>query len=296
MNRTWNRAALLLSVLALAACGCQNVVKVRVERVLIEPELHLRYDSLLGRKLDLARKSLDLYLENVKDVNDEKSFRPTTVPSDLSFWKIPFEIDAAGGKLLAAFLYESLPKWEKSAEELLKECEAYFTKLDITPHVRDARETVDKVDNFFARRKKELQELAENLGEGAIIPKTISDLRETVATRVDSKGSSFGGFVHTDVYVINPSDPRYAEILKSASPIWSVIKAPFWRHESLQALTEVTVGVTGDSGIMVVFEHPGQVRVYQVSMDPTQITSNIALLMAKGSSAAAKFLSSGLAP
>ena len=100
----------------------------------------------------------------------------------------------------------------------------------------------------------------------------------------------------TDIYPINPSDPKYEEILKSRSPILAVLLAPFWQNTSLETITEAHVAVSGDSAIMLVMEHPGQIRVFQVTMDPTQITRNIGMLISKATTATAKFMSSGTTP
>jgi len=106
----------------------------------------------------------------------------------------------------------------------------------------------------------------------------------------------FGGFVATDVYLVNPSDPKYVDILKTRGPWHSLFKEVFWQDVSAESFTKASAGVTGDSAIMFVMEHPGQVRMYQVSLDPTQITSNIGMLVSKAAAAGAKYMSAGVAP
>ena len=82
--------------------------------------------------------------------------------------------------------------------------------------------------------------------------------------------------------MINPSDPKFDDVLDSE------------REFGVEPITQATVGVTGDSALMIVLEHPGQVRVYQLSMDPTQIVRNIALIVSKAVQAAAKFAPLGI--
>lgn len=85
----------------------------------------------------------------------------------------------------------------------------------------------------------------------------------------------FGGFRQAGVYVINPGDPAYEAVLK-AKP------AP-------NPLTSVTVRATGDSGIMVVQESPGQMRLYQLTNDPISLMRNVGFILDKVLQAAVKF-------
>ncbi|MBN1343843.1 MAG: hypothetical protein JXQ73_14260 [Phycisphaerae bacterium] len=105
----------------------------------------------------------------------------------------------------------------------------------------------------------------------------------------------FGGFMTTDVYVVNPSDPKYEEVLGCCEPKgkWLCGKR---RRLGLEPITKVSLGASGDSALMVVMEHPGQARIYQISNDPTVLARNVAMLVSKATAAAAKFVVSGAVP
>jgi hypothetical protein len=98
--------------------------------------------------------------------------------------------------------------------------------------------------------------------------------------------AGFMGAVASDVYEINPSDPKYRLIFSNQNALAG--PPVHW-----EPFTSAKVGVTGDSSVMIVMEHLGQVRVYQVSNDPSQITRNIALIVSKASGAVAKFSAVG---
>lgn len=102
----------------------------------------------------------------------------------------------------------------------------------------------------------------------------------------------FGGFQSTDVFEINPSDPKYAEIL-DYKPYRNILDKNELRAEPL---TAVKVGAQGDSVIMIVVEGPNQVRWYQIQNNARQVVDNIALVVAKGAVAVSRFLAAGGTP
>ena len=78
----------------------------------------------------------------------------------------------------------------------------------------------------------------------------------------------------TSVYEINAADSVYGQIASCPSDL--VARRPF---------SSAKAGAMGDASLMLVMESPGQVRVYQVSNDPTQLTQNIALIVQKATAA-----------
>jgi len=85
----------------------------------------------------------------------------------------------------------------------------------------------------------------------------------------------FGGYQQGGVYMINPGDPMYD----------AVLQAPAAAH----AVTSVEVRADGDTGVMVVQESPGQMRLYQLTNDPLTMMRNISLILDKVMQAAVKF-------
>ncbi|MCH8854281.1 MAG: hypothetical protein IID41_16760 [Planctomycetes bacterium] len=128
-----------------------------------------------------------------------------------------------------------------------------------TKHVRDALQSL-KASMDVARAARDQIQKA---------------LRTTVAR------GGFGGFRATDIYEILPSDPMYERVLNATT---------------FRVMSSAEARVTGDSGIMLVLEHAGQVRVYQVSSNPEQLVRNIGLIVSKSTAAVAKYATVGTAP
>ena len=92
---------------------------------------------------------------------------------------------------------------------------------------------------------------------------------------LSTDGPGFGGFRQAGIYVINPGDPAFDAVLR-AEP------AP-------NPLTSVRVRATGDSGIMVGQESPGQMRPYQLTNDPLSLMRNVGFILDKVLQAVVKF-------
>ncbi len=272
--------------------GCQNSLEVRVQRCLIAPDLYLREKSEFGRRLRAAVGDLEKFKESCG-----------ATWQAIEKW--------ARGKKQPDMAIRTLGDWPKEVERAseeaqpwIAECNAYFLAPDFTREVLNARQTIHEVGEFLSLRARRLQQAAETAmglehvkktlgvktGESSSLTKAFSGNQKTVDEALRgafrSENLGFGGFHSTDVFVINPSDPKYADILRNDA----------WQNVSARPFTFAFSGVSGDSSIMFVFEHPGQIRVYQVSMDPTQITRNIGLLLSKATAAAAKYMTGGLAP
>lgn len=92
---------------------------------------------------------------------------------------------------------------------------------------------------------------------------------------LDTTRPGFGGFRQAGVYRINPGDPAYDAVLRA-----DAIGHP---------LTSVDVRATGDTGIMIVQESPGQLRLYQLTNDPITLMRNASFILDKVMQAAVKF-------
>jgi hypothetical protein len=308
--RLWLAASTLLATLT---TGCQNTLTVRVERVLGLPALQLKHNSLLGTELDGTIDQLSRVIRDCADIQNTMTEFVRTFPE--GNYQIAVE------SVLEPWR-EQLKTTGKEAQKWRQVCRGYFDVADITSETQDARRTLSDVKGFLDEQLSLLrawqetadliaqldgfvQSLAQGPDSGRAESEAVASVRlldrlkreaseQLEVLRQRARTVGFGGFVSTDVYPINPSDPRFAGILKSSSPWTGLGNALFKRNVSFQALTAVTVGVSGDSSLMLVMEHPGQVRVYQVSNDPTQLTRNIALLISKATSAAAKFATGGI--
>ena len=291
MNSRKSISVFGLFVVCGLATGCQNTIRVRVEKVVgvssvsangrVGRQLHRSIDNLnaIIRGFDVARQARKDFIN---------SFPDSASTNDKSLTEI---LD--------------------QARELRLQCESCLDRTDEPHHPGDPRAALGRVTRFSETASRALMVWLEEFENARDESKTETPAEEAAAAKVRKSvvrtshnleqaardaEPKFGGFVSTDIYPINPSDPKYAEILKSQSPIGAVLLAPFWQNTSLETLTDAKVGVSGDSAIMLVMEHPGQVRVYQVSMDPTQITRNIGMLISKATAATAKYMSGGVAP
>lgn len=270
-------STLAIAMTCVLAMGCQNNIHMRVEKVLGVSSVSR--EGRIGRQL----------FESIHKLNNLiKLCRETQAEID----KSPTAGTLAGYRL-------ALDEMAKQATKLRNECQAYFDPASGGLKTANPRWTLNAAVEFFNKVTGECRKwLADNRAkikdQAPDLIKISEELVFELGRAREAAKPRFGGFVSTDVYPINPSDPMYARILKSGSPIGAVVFAPFWRNTSLETITEAKVGVSGDSAIMLVVESPGQVRVYQVSMDPTQITRNIGLLISKATAAGMKFLSGGI--
>ncbi len=85
----------------------------------------------------------------------------------------------------------------------------------------------------------------------------------------------FGGFRQGGVYQINPGDPAYDRVLKA--------------RVAAQPITEIVLSAAGDTCVMLVQESPAQLRLYQISNDPTSILRNASFILNKIMQGAVKF-------
>ena len=91
--------------------------------------------------------------------------------------------------------------------------------------------------------------------------------------------AGFGGFRQAGVYCINPGDPMYDAVLRAGA--------------AANPLTSAQTRATGDAGVMIVQESPGQLRLYQISNDPVSVMRNATLILDKVLQAAVKFTAAG---
>jgi len=291
MTRTTKLAMFTLVLSSLLTGGCQNTIHVRVEKVLGVSSVSR--DSRVGRQLDQAIESLTKLIgdcNNMETALDEyiQSLEPAR-REDITNFSLPWR--------------EVLTGRRESARALREECLSLFTakpegaRLIPREQLHRVAAFSDETQRIIRDWRKVFEKVigAEGIAEtmnaeelGVMAAFTSLELAAQEASKSTRIG--FGGFMTTDVFVVNPSDPKYADILKTGSPVGAVFLFPWWQHTSLETITEAHVGVTGDSAIMLVMESPGQVRVYQVSNDPTQVTRNIGLLISKATAAAAKYM------
>lgn len=288
-------AVLFLSPVLLVGCG-QNSLKIRVDKVQGVSSTRLDPNSRLGRQLDEAIADLGLLVDQCNEADSAMdSFKGLYGPDEQEIVE-----DALGG------YREVVDITRRRALELKVEVREYFNRGEISEAASDIRMTLRRISAFFDeakdrfatwaaafKRSNAFSRLFEFGGASPTEVATRGDQArdishafqrmQTVAAEAEKPSPGFGGFQATDIYAISPSDPLYDKILAKD-------------QGSAEPLTLVKVDVTGDSSIMLVMEHPGQFRVYQVSNDPTQITRNIALVVSKATGAVAKFAGVGLAP
>ena len=334
MTRFHKMAGLPLLCAVVLTVGCQNTLTVRVQRALIPSSMKLSPNSRLGAQLGAAIEGLTRLISSCETMDQAledfvRSF-PDGPYRDAAKNAVTFWLED-----LRKVTRPDPEDKEPTASELRAQCQGYFAETDITGLTDEIRDTLRAVDKYLqenlrglrnwvaqAKKTNSFSALAETCAK-TLIPEDSTDpnkakeaealksgakategmvrgfsrsLSRIAARALSSVKPGFGGFMSTDVYSINPSDPKYAEILKTHGPWHSLGKSLVWQDVSAESLTKASAGVTGDSAIMFVMEHPGQVRMFQVSLDPTQITSNIGMLISKASAAGAKYMSGGLAP
>ncbi len=307
--------------------GCQNKIRVRVEKV--RGVSSVSRDSRVGHRLEEAIESLTRLREQCRLLEKSLDEYVDAFPTDQREAELSF---TSGIRTVIRNTLTTADKLIEQCDSMfnvpglgspdapfvaprktLREVQEFLEKT-----ARNKQQWTDTLSEFqdlkkLSKRIAELLEKDATLEWETTTPRgmTMETLEEMVAAGSNFEAASaeffaaaeegakatkigFGGFMTTDVFVINPSDPKYADVLNSAVPVWSVLRAPFYQKTSLEPMTEACVGVSGDSAIMLVMESPGQVRVYQVSLDPTQITRNIGLLVSKATGAAAKYAAGGL--
>jgi hypothetical protein len=291
INMTFRRSmcgAVVVSACSLSA-GCQNKLSVRVERVLGADSTRLDPDSRLGRQLDAAVADLGGIRESCRRADGRWREFLEACPEEVR----------PGVAATLSTVTDTFAGIGNEADDLRRECLGYFELGDVTPSTSDLRTTLRKVRYFLVsaddRINSAVHAMMQTDSFGALgeevkgIAATAAAEALAVIDEADKPSPGFGGFVSTDIYTINPSDPEYRKILNSSSPWAPFTWALFKRNLSVELLTQADVEVTGDSSIMLVMEHPGQYRVYQISNDPTQIARNIALVVSKATAAMARF-------
>ncbi|MBX3396806.1 MAG: hypothetical protein KF841_15725 [Phycisphaerae bacterium] len=156
-----------------------------------------------------------------------------------------------GGRALAA-----------QTAALHRRVRALIPRIDL-----DALSTVIPIEIEPAQRAA-MQRLAADLP-------VVVDRFATALASAAAGSAGFGGFRQGGVFQINPGDPAYDRVLvavPAANPI-----------------TEVRVRAVGDTGVMLVQESPAQMRLYQISNDPSTIMRNASFIMNKVLQAAVKF-------
>jgi hypothetical protein len=279
-----------LVMLVSLAAGCQNTLTVRVEKIMGVSASRLRPESRLGRALDARIKDLSSFSRSCGTCVDAIDRFVAEFPTEKQ------DIASASLESERSLFVELRSK----ASELRTACRQFYKSDKIMQDAPDVRATIRQVDEFFERALEDVRYSQEAMRERNALAKLLKSagidegtdefkrLQAMVEHSFDSAEASaagakqpemrFGGFIATDVYVINPSDPAFQEVLGDKKKL------------SVRPITRATVGVTGDSAVMMVLEHPGQVRTFQISMDPAQIARNIASIVSKATAAAAKFV------
>ncbi|NOS99852.1 MAG: hypothetical protein HOP29_04425 [Phycisphaerales bacterium] len=277
-------------VAVVSACGlsagCQNRLSVRVEKVLGVSSTRLDPDSRLGRQLDAAIVDLtNISARRAEFVRARDTFLDKSESAELR---------DAKAEILTG-VSQSYDEIAENAGTLRAQCEGYFGLEDVALSSSELRTTLRRVRQFLYESRARASLAVDALKQTSTFKELGEELTEAVEgmriaiEAADEPSPGFGGFVSTDIYPINPSDPKYRDILNSSSP-WEPLKWLLWkRNLSVELLTKAEVEVSGDSSIMLVMEHPGQYRIYQISNDPTQIARNIALVVSKATAAMARF-------
>jgi hypothetical protein len=318
-----------LVVLAPLLTACESRMEIRVDRVTIESDARLHRDSIYGQRCVRALAELlsvehhvnDLAKE-IRSVREDASARAAKAKSKAS------ELRQAGAAAVAPAPTEAdIAKAEQTAEDLADdattlgaEFETYISDLErssaalrqqakevesLFQESQDAedvalcvdlmlaktslvmveqRRMLDRMHRELRQRQTRLLDTIKGSESWARIDAALRNLDIAIAEAgralpllADAQG--YGGYRQLGVAEIDPSDPMYRRILGTETPV------------SVQPLTRQVVYVAGQSSSMVVQENPGQVRVYQISNNPTQIMQNIALISDKALAAAAKYLS-----
>lgn len=256
---TWIGAAAGTAIL-LWATGCQNGLRVRVEKIegvwsrVPDPSgeaLATTHDALSGLdeictecRLTYGDAAVEGTLSALADAQrGGRSLLPMV--RDLMARQARGEI---GGRALAA----RTSALHRRARELMPRVDLEmlraFIAIDVDEERRDAmRRLADdlpvQMDQFAARL-------------AAVVP-------------------GFGGLRQGGVYQINPGDPAYDRVLNGKA--------------AANPISEVIIAATGDTGVMLVQESPAQMRLYQISNDPSAILRNASFILNKVLQAAVKF-------
>lgn len=295
----------LAALMLVAALGCgQNKMMIKVQRVIVPGESEtgqLQEQSVYGRAVlttigaiqeieeklgdfgGRLKKLVELYPRFEKVLMDER-LRIKTVQT-----KCRSHINA----LMALFEGNAVGASPRIEFQLMKA--RVFLQTEITPLVRSIEDLAENRDEWIEvrpgapdeeRHKAEVAnaQLEATLGEDEVKALTLSlETAAAASIRRTSESLGFGGFATIGVFEINASDPAYRKIL----PGGRLVPEPF---------TLVQGAINGDSSLMFVMENPGQMRIYQVQNDPTQLARNIAILIQKATTAANKFMSMMVAP
>jgi len=274
-------AAILQAAAVLAIGGCRSGLTVSVHRVIVPTADRLQSDSPLGRRVATAAADLQEFVECAAAA-EGAARRLADEDAD---WKGPL-----------SRYQETVRQAREEGARLLSRCRSLFSESAEASHSADAlglgfdaQVVLEGVHSFFATSAAQLRTLQEDV---CGIPSLASlcvmggapnkcGIQEIIALAGAAQARSRPGamgMTRTDVYEINPSDPNYRRIFAAGGA--QISKEP---------ITEARIDAIGESALMIVLEHAGQVRVYQVSNDPTRITRNVAMLVDKATAAVAKF-------
>jgi hypothetical protein len=253
----------------------------------------LQHDSRLGREVVATLALLDTFQEGIRSIENDIIERPrqalpmsdrlaamraavgrmaTETETHIEDLEALFaEDDIVSKKALIVrrvmvaqlFLSSSIDGLRPYADELVKSMKT------MTPDQREKLERALSADQdkpvAIATLKATLDFLRNSLSE-----------RIKVAFESLQANIGFGGFTTATVYEINPSDPQYRYLLQDKDDVL----------ESKTPLTSAHADALGSNSVMIVMESPGQVRVYHVANDPTQVVQNVGLIMEKATLAA----------
>lgn len=275
---------------AASLSACRSSLSVKVERVVLADADKLPAEGPLGRRLLAA-------VERLHDA-ETRLARLDTALAELA----QGSSDAGALALAVAPSRSAFSTARRVARGLSDDILSRFAATDVADAALRGRADLLRVESFWIHEyavaagfKKlghtipDFQDaMAEASKSDARLAHEVNASAQAVAVdqaSVPRAGLGFGGFVSTDVYMLNPSDRAYQRVLAAQKVVLSN-----------DPLTTVDVNAAGDSSILVVLEQPAQARLFQVTADPTQVARNLGMIMNKASGAALRFLSGAGAP
>lgn len=291
MRTLFVTAAVALVVIVLGGCA-QNELSVCVERVVLDDEgaAQLREDSRYGRMVLATVGAMQECGENyylmrrALEAASEEDDAITAYAAEIvnRLGEGENEFDRQIGELMGLFEEPDATgmapriNWMLMRAKLLLGVEATWMGSQLEDLARDV-----ELKETAAKRFRELKDR-----EGRKLEDVLElSKRIAIGAAEDIRRIGFGGFLTVGVFEINPADPMYRKILAAECVTLSC-----------DSFTCVRARIDGDSSIMFVMESPGQIRIYQIQNDPTQLLRNIAILIQKATAAATKMLSQMLMP
>ena len=305
MNRFFLPALVAAGILSLTGCTHTTV---RVDRVLHTPSQKLKDTSPSGRKVLVALESLRQFQAAQAQIQQQIESlcinQPKVVDTPLVNVTPVTNLTVALKEHFQAPLKSLKEQQDKVDAQIAVFC-GFFENtnaIGMAPRVDweiaktimlldQQKPWVKNFDKSISQSKNpKVLELLRCAGSPTVSADQLESAINNLTNQVDQAISvaakeGFGGFLAIGIAEINASDPEYQVILNSEAA-----------KLSQDAISKSSSTISGDAQVIIVQESPAQFRTYQISNDPTTLMKNIAMLVAKATAAAAKYLSGGIAP